>query len=84
MQKLWELFGSSVWEGSATTKATLHPPVNFHLVVYNFVYPTSDHFVEQFYSLKKAFTRLHSSMPESVDGSSINIYQSGQGCDTDM
>ena len=33
----------------------------------------SDPFVEPFYSLKKVFTRLLSSIPESADGTSINI-----------
>ncbi|KIK00558.1 hypothetical protein K443DRAFT_7603 [Laccaria amethystina LaAM-08-1] len=33
----------------------------------------SDPFVEPFYSLKKAFTRLHSPIPESAAGTSINI-----------
>ena len=33
----------------------------------------SDPFVEPFYSLKKSFTRLLFPIPESADGSSINI-----------
>ena len=37
----------------------------------------SDPFVEPFYNLKKAFMRLHSPIPESADGASINIARPG-------
>ena len=37
----------------------------------------SDPFVEPFYSLKKAFMRLLSPIPESADGTSINMARPG-------
>jgi len=49
-----------------------HLPLNFHLVATMCTLP-SDPFIEPFYSPKKAFTRLLSLVPESADGTSINI-----------
>ena len=74
--KLWESgLGGVVFAHSHTQNKTPWPRIILSTSISSSRMCTlpRDPFVEPFYSLKKAFTRLHSPIPASADGSGINI-----------